>query len=171
MKKILAVALVSIGVWSLAAGQASAWPMRHCWCCNKCCRVSCSQYNAFSAFCCDGCVCGPQRDNNGYYPPVCAYYGDNGHGNLPAGPANGNGGNAGPVGYGPMPAYAGPVSGPTYGVPTYANAPAAPSYNPPAFQPGYNPMPSYGNPVARPTGVPSYYPSSMGYAPAYSGVR
>ena len=158
MKKLLAVALVSVSVLCLATGQASAWPLRHCWCCNKCnkcCRPCCSQYNAFSPVCCDV----PSRVPCGYgnpgYPPVCANYGDGGCGNqLPAGNA-------------PAPANAGSVMAPGYN-PAYASTPPVQTYGNQGVPQGYGPMPSYPTSVAHPTGTTSYYP---GFAPAYNFGR
>ena len=164
MKKLLAVALVSVSVLCLATGQASAWPLRHCWCCNKCnkCCVSCSQYNAFSPVCCDTPCHGPYGYGNPGYPPVCANYGDGGCGNqLPAGNA---------AAYAPAPTYAGPLTAPGYN-PAYANAAPVQTYGNQGVAQGYNPMPSYPTSVARPNGTTSYYPGTMGYAPAYNMGR
>jgi len=161
MKKLLAIALVGVSVLGLASGRAFAWPLRHCWCCcNKGCHVNCSQYNAFSPWCCDYPCPGPNYGNGncGYYPPLAAHYGDNGYASqLPAGASGGAAAaNTGPAtnpGSNPMPA-----------------GPAQPN----AIQgapPGYNQTLFYPTGMARPYGVPSYYPNGMGYAPGYGVAR
>jgi hypothetical protein len=160
MKKLLAITLVTVSVLGLASGRAFAWPIRHCWCCNKCCNISCTQYNAFSPWCCN-CPCptpswGPGP--SGYYPPLAASFGDNGYANhLPSGTQGGT-----------APVYVGPAGTPGYNsTPTYTNAPAS---QPSAVQgtpPGYNPMPSYPTGLIHPSGTPSYYPGAMGYPSPY----
>jgi hypothetical protein len=59
MKKLSAIAILSVAALVLSQAQASAW-WNH-FCCNHCCnmKICCKQYNAFSPFCCDmaqGCV-------------------------------------------------------------------------------------------------------------------
>jgi hypothetical protein len=164
MKKLLAITLVSVSLLGLASGRAVAWPLRHCWRCNKCCgcNIHCTQYNAFSPWCCDfpAPAHGWGPGNSGYYPPLSAYYGDNGYANhLPAGPQAGT-----------SPAYAGPVVAPGYNsVPAYSSTVPAPSSSVQGIPPGYSPMPSYPTGSANPNGVPTNYPGAMGYGPGYGG--
>ena len=59
MKRFLLAAVLSVGAFALAGGQASAFPLR-CKCYNKCCTFCVKPYNAFSPVCCgtlfcDGC--------------------------------------------------------------------------------------------------------------------
>jgi hypothetical protein len=161
MKKLLAIAIVGVAALCLTAGQASAfWPFHCCHCC-KDYHCICTQYNAFSPWCCNcptgdnggcGAPCGPY----GHYP-FAAYYGDNGYANhLP--PAGGY------VNQAP--------TGPATGVPTYAGTPnptgnpvQAQPYTTGAIPPGYNPMPAY--PTSAPYSAPPYYPGSVGYGAGY----
>jgi hypothetical protein len=162
MKKLLAVTLVSVSVLGLVSGRAFAWPIRHCWHCNRgCdCHICCTQYNAFSPWCCNFPAPAPScgHGESGYYPPLAASFGDNGYANhLPSGAQGAT-----------SPAYAGPVGAPGYNsMPMYSNtAPSQPS----AVQgtpPGYNPMPSYPTSLVHPGGTPSYYPGATGYPSPY----
>jgi hypothetical protein len=162
MKKLLAVALVAVSMLSLAAGHAFALPMRHCWCCNRCCHISCSQYNAFSPWCCNGPFVASGPGPSGFYPPVCASYGGNGYGSQLPVVSNG----------GPVQSYAATGVAPGYNsVPAYTNGMPAQTYTAQSVPPGFNQMPSYPTNMVRPNSYPSYYPGSMGYAPAYGAGR
>ena len=56
MKKLLAIAILATGTLGLAADSASAgWLHNHLKCCKRKCgvKIKCTQYNAFSPYCCD----------------------------------------------------------------------------------------------------------------------
>lgn len=190
MKKLLAVAVVSVAAVGLSAGPASAW----CSCFHYKYCASAAQYNAFSPFClstvyggkCGHCKCFHVADvpccNAPPAPccgPVCGdgccagpYCGDGGViGQLPpAGGAPAQGGNGGqtfqPPMPSPLPGNPGPSSMMMPQRMPYGQVQAA-GYRPmmyPGYGYGYQPMP-----------VPSGYygpqaPMAVSPAPAYWNV-
>lgn len=173
MKKLCAVACLSLAFLSLDVRPAAAWGCCGC----GCYKTKCCQYNAFSPFCCDcccapcgpcglGCCCRPMAFTP-YCPPPCPYdcggcTGGSCYGGcqsmLPAAPAAPT---AGPS----VPAAPGVAST----MPTPAAAPvpmhAAPQMMPyPIYQPTSYVRPGYGAPTY---GAPVYGPPMMGPAMPY----
>src|SRR5579871_3423282 len=108
MKKLIAMAFVSLAVVAGTTGQASAF--FHCLCCGKPCgyTVEVRQYNAFTPYCsghiyCDGCA--PQI-------PACCGYGP--YAGTPMGPYAGA--PAAPYAMGQLPP-AGAMAGAPAGMP------------------------------------------------------
>jgi len=149
MKKLIAVAFLSVAGLAVVAGRAPAWFCCH-HCANKCCTTICCQpYNAFTPICCGNINC------MGCCPMSCG-----GCGAAPCGPYSGGPfcaeGSCG-LGGGQLPAvdgtnggWAGNYQGPVYQGP----APQGPSLPAPTFQ---GPMPT---PAAQ-NGPISYNPSAQ----------
>ncbi len=156
MKKLFGIAILTTAALILTSAEASAWwfPLHSCKCCKSLC---CTQYNAFSPFCCDGMP----MNGGGYGPmyggPASAwnFTGDGGcMGQLPAGDAMAGSANVYSPGAPPM-----------AGMPIYNGPPPTPGAGAPG-QPwnGWSPN------MTNPNGLPSYYPPGVGGYPSGNGV-
>jgi hypothetical protein len=157
MKKLFAIATLSIAAVVLSTGHASAWWEHFCGKCHYKIKVTCKQYNAFSPFCCDGVPMGACSGNGGC-PAAYSFGGEAGYGGgyvneLPAAADLAGGGH---VIYPNAPG--GIMQGPATGFPGagFRIPPGVAAQN----------APTWGQPMPNPTGVPSYYPGPMGYAPS-----
>lgn len=171
MKKLIAIAIVSLAAVGLDVGRASAW--YHCpkSCCTTC-KFCCVQPNAFSPYCCYpaprgcgscGCLGAP------VYLPVlaqpCPSSGPMGCGPMGCG-AMGSGPMGGMDGYYPQGGYGPPMGMP--GTPMMTPPTGGAPYTPPMPMPSAN-----GQTMAPMYGAPMQYPTvqSAGYgAPAPYGM-
>jgi hypothetical protein len=165
MRKLLALAALSLAALSMTTSQASAWLF-----CNPCCHkceatICCKQYNAFSPCC-------PVSIHSYGCCPVLSCYGNGGC----DGGACGIGGDAGvvtqlpnvdssgnPVFMGPMPATTGSGTPTTSGAPT-TMAPIMQNYAIPAWNGGMVPGMNAGYMPMN----PGYMPMNPGYMPMYN---
>ncbi len=153
MKKLIGIAILTTAALVLTSAEASAWkfPLLPCKCCKNIC---CTQYNAFSPFCCDGMP----MNGGGHGPmypgaaPAWNFTGDGGYmGQLPAGQEMAGSANA----------YS-PGAPPVAAMPIYNGPPATPG----AAGPGRS-WNAWGPNMVYPNGAPSYYPPGFGgYAPS-----
>jgi hypothetical protein len=152
MKKLFAIAIMGLAALTVSTERASAGWI-HGLCCRKCTvAVHLKQYNAFSQFCCENpCSCLPQQN-------IPVYGNGNGCGNGGGAACCMQGGGS----MGELPAAMQGYSG--QGM-VFQGAPMAPQgmiqAAPMQAWPSTAPMT-----MARPTGVPSYSPSNLNYAPA-----
>jgi hypothetical protein len=149
MKKLLTVAVLSLGLLAMAGGRASAGFLFHK-CCGHCTTICCKPYNAFSptcsgTICCDGCC--PINFNNAPAPAPAPCYPD-------CGPVCADGACSAPLlPSGPAPTHVPPASAPAGGGGELKAPTPAPSGTPmsQAYPYGYAPV------------------HRVGYHPAYAG--